>query len=64
MLGFNGYYSSLYNLSKLEIFMIQTTFLFNIPMKWIGALLIFVVGSKTVVILIEEINSNSFVHSH
>ena len=61
MLGFNGYYSSLYNLSKLEI---QTTFLFNIPMKWIGALLIFVVGSKTVVILIEEINSNSFVHSH
>ena len=61
MLGFNGYYGSLYNLSKLEI---QTTFLFNIPMKWIGALLIFVVGSKTVVILIEEINSNSFVHSH
>ena len=61
MLGFNGYYSSLYNLSKLEI---QTTFLFNIPMKWIGALLIFVVGSKTVVFLIEEINSISFVHSH
>ena len=61
MLGFNGYYSSLYNLSKLEI---QTTFLFNIPMKWIGALLIFVVGSKTVVIPIEDINSASFVHSH
>ena len=56
MLGFNGYYSSLYNLSK-------TTFLFNISMKWIRALLIFVVGSKTVVILIEEINSISFVHS-
>ena len=57
MLGFNGYYSNLSDLYK-------TTFLFNIPMKWIGALLIFVVGSKTVVILIEEINSISFVHSH